>query len=212
MRNYQKLYYKNYFAENQNGEYIPVAHRECFAPGTPTTPCNPYPQRWFYDPEAGYAVRLARTKENDTLGKRNAADLKFEERYQNKKFQCIWKDTKHCDQNCEICNRKNKSQTVELDKTGINEAGYIENHFDLSDDSADIEAIIEDSELLNILFVELDRLSADDRVLWHFLKDKLKKQEIADKFNITIDGVRYREQQLYKKLRSNKTLRIFLQD
>lgn len=141
MQNYYKLYYQNYFAENQNGEYIPVTRRECFAAGTPSTACNPYPQR-FYSHEASYVVRLAHSKNGDTLGKRYAADLKSEERYQNKKFQCVWKNTKNCDQSCQTCNHKNKSRTVELDKTWLNEEDDTESRFDFADESANPEAIM----------------------------------------------------------------------
>jgi hypothetical protein len=32
MKNYQSLYYKNYFAQNADGDYIPVNRKDCFAP------------------------------------------------------------------------------------------------------------------------------------------------------------------------------------
>ena len=80
MKNYQRLFYRNYYAQNEKGQYIPVSRKACFAPAEPPTEDKPYKQRWFYDPEAGYAVRLARTADGDKLGRRNAADLKAAER------------------------------------------------------------------------------------------------------------------------------------
>lgn len=49
----------------------------------------------------------------------------------------------------------------------------------------------------------LAQLSDDDRALIRFLLRKTRKSEIASYFNITVDGVRYRELQLRKKLDRN---------
>ena len=65
MKHYQKLYYKHFYAQNENGEYVPVTKQVCFAAAETPDENNPYKQRWFYDPEAGYAVRLARTSDGD---------------------------------------------------------------------------------------------------------------------------------------------------
>jgi hypothetical protein len=78
MKNKQKLYYSHYYNQDLDGKCVPVSRKECFAPATLPTADNPYPQRWFYDYEAGYVIRLARNKAGDDLGKRNAADLKSE--------------------------------------------------------------------------------------------------------------------------------------
>ncbi|NLN65375.1 MAG: hypothetical protein GX144_08205, partial [Clostridiaceae bacterium] len=121
MKNYQKLFYKNYYAQNEKGEYIPVSRKVCFAPAEPPTEDNPYKQKWFYDPEAGYAVRLERNKENEDIHRLNDTSLKKEERYRDRKFSCVWKDTSNCNQDCIKCIRKNTCRTVELDKTWANE-------------------------------------------------------------------------------------------
>ena len=81
MKNYQRFHYDNYFAQDDNGEYVPVTRKECFAPDELTAADTPYQQRWFYDLEAGYAVRLARGQASDDLSRRNKADLKKEERH-----------------------------------------------------------------------------------------------------------------------------------
>lgn len=210
MKNYQRLNYQCYYAMNPDGECVSVNLRECFAPATKPTADNPYPQRWFYDPEAGYVIRLARTKAGDNLGKRNAADLKAGERYQARKYQCVWKGTKNCDQNCAQCNRRRTSRTVELDKSwGNDDDPDLQSRFDVADESANIEAMVVDGELLAALIAVLDKLGEDDRELWTLLRDKAKKQEIADHFNLTLDGVRYREKRLFAKLQADKTLRAF---
>ena len=191
MRNYQKLYYQHYFQMFPNGTETEVTRRECFAPAEEPTPTNPYKQRWWYDPEASYAIRLPRNQMGDDLGKRNAADLKAEERYQIRKVE-----------NC----------PGELDKPiayGDDDNEIVK---EVEDETADVIAIIEDQALLDALISVLDRLKPDDRELWELMKVKAKKQDIADCFHITLDGVYYREKRIKSILCSNETLKSFYTD
>lgn len=191
MKNYQRLYYQHYYVMTLNGMETEVTRRECFAPAEEQTEVNPYKQRWYYDPEASYAVRLPRNQMGDDLGKRNAADLKAEERYQIRKTE-----------NC----------PGELDKPiNYGEDGD-EVYIEVADVTADILAILEDQERLSVLMSALNRLAPDDRELWNFLVNKVKKQEIAKRFNLTLDGVYYREKRLKSILRSDKTLKSFYID
>ena len=189
MKNYQRLYYQYYYAQNPDGNYVPASRRECFAPGEEPTAANPFRQRWFYDPEAGYAVRLERSQLGESTYRASDTALKREERHRD---------------------RKQKTRIVELDKTFLDADGS-ECCFVLADETADIAAIAEDRELLSSLISALDRLSPDDRELWDFLINKSKKQAIADRFNLTLDGVRYREQRLFKILRTDATLKNFFE-
>ena len=188
MKNYQKLYYQHYYEQKPNGEYVAVSRRECFALAEEPTPANPYKQRWFYDPEASYAIRLPRNQMGDDLGKRNAANLKAEERYQARKVE-----------NC----------PGELDKPiACGDDGntvFIE----VADETVDVLAILEDREQLSALISALNKLAPDDRELWNCLVNKVKKQDIADRFNLTLDGVYYREKRLKSILRADATLKTF---
>ena len=85
-------------------------------------------------------------------------------------------------------------------------------YIEVQDESTDVLAIIEEQALLNALVSVLDRLAPDDRELWSCLVNKEKKQEIAERFNLTLDGVYYREKQLKSILRSDKTLKNFFTD
>ena len=85
----------------------------------------------------------------------------------------------------------------------------MESRFDVADDDADLGSIMEDRELLSILINVLDKLLPEDRVLWQCMVRGEKKQDIADKLNLTIDGVYYREKRLRGILRSNPALRSF---
>ena len=188
MRNYQKLYYQHYFVMLPNGTETEVTRRECFAPAEEPTPANPYKQRWWYDPEASCAIRLPRNQMGDNLGKRNAADLKSTERYQVRKIK-----------NC----------PGELDRPITCGEDGNDIFIEVEDETADIHAILEDREQLSALISALDNLAPDERELWNCLVKKVKKQEIADRFGITIDGVYYREKRLKSILRSDATLKIF---
>ena len=191
MRNYQKLYYQHYFEMLPNGTEKEVSRRECFAPAEEPTQTNPFKQRWFYDPEASYAVRLPRNQMGDVLGKRNAADLKTAERYQV---------------------RKSEKCPGELDKPIAYGDDGNEVFIEVADETANILAILEDQERLSALISALGRLAPDDRELWTCLVNKMKKQDVADRFNLTLDGVYYREKRLKSILRSDNTLKSFYTD
>lgn len=86
----------------------------------------------------------------------------------------------------------------------------MESRFDAADEEADIGAVMEDRELLSILISVLDKLLPEDRVLWQCMVRGDKKQDIANKLHITVDGVYYREKRLRGILRTNPELkRIF---
>ena len=183
----------------------------CFASSEPPTKDNPYKQRWFYDEEAGYVVRPSRTKESEDVYRFNSSSLKREERYHNRKFACIYKDTNKCNQDCDGCEYKNTSRTVELDKNWSNDNDEIGSLFTPADDSQDILNILEDKELRNILQSAFESLSLEDQLLFNCLIEKKAKKEIARLLNLkSVDGVRYRELQLRKKLLSNKNLKDIL--
>ena len=188
MKNYQNLYYQQYYEMLPNGMETEVTRRACFAPAEDPTQANPFKQRWYYDPEASYVIRLPRNQMGDDLGKRNAADLKATERYQARKVE-----------NC----------PGELDRPISCGDDGSDVFIDVADETADILAILEDREQLTALISALNKLAPDERELWNCLANKVKKKEIAVRFGITLDGVYYRERRLKSILRSDATLKIF---
>lgn len=211
MKNYQRVNYRKYYAQDENGNYVEVDRKTCFASSEPPTEDNPYKQRWFYDEEAGYVVRLSRTKESEDIHRFNSSSLKREERYRNRKFACIYKDTNKCNQVCDRCEYKNTSRTVELDKNWSSDNDEMDSFFTPVDDSQDILSILEDKELGDILQSAFESLSFEDQLLFNCLIEKKAKKVVAKLLGITVDGVRYRELQLRKKLLSNKNLKDFLE-
>ena len=79
------------------------------------------------------------------------------------------------------------------------------------DDSQDILSILEDKELRSILQSAFESLSFEDQLLFNCLIEKKAKKVVAKLLGITVDGVRYRELQLRKKLLSNNNLKEFLE-
>jgi DNA-binding CsgD family transcriptional regulator len=225
MKNYQKLYYSSYFAQNKSGEYIPVTRRECFAPPE-EFPDNPYLQRWFYDHEAGYAVRLARTTEGDALGKRNAADLKAEERRWKRDNQCIGMQDTRCPVDCDACpcaddcDRSEREDSgngctrkcdccqhferriVELDRPcGADENGE-EAFIEITDD-IDVAEIATDSAVLELLLLAVEGLSPEERALYEatIIGDRTER-DFAGQLGISHQAVGKQKKKLREKLRS----------
>lgn len=179
MKNYQKLHYDRYYIQNEDGTHRECDRRTCFAPPEETPDCE-YRQRWFYDPEAGYAVRLPRNSQGDAIGRRCLASLKKEER-----------------------TREHTAGMVSLDKPRFNDNGGDMGGFDIADDTASVEQIVADMDSLQHLLSILAQLTEDDQALIAMLSRKAKKAEIAARFQIAVDGVRYRELQLRKKILKN---------
>lgn len=210
MKNYQRVNYRKYYAQNENGKYVEVDRKTCFATAEPPTKDNPYKQSWLYDEEASYVVRLSRTKESEDIHRFNSSSLKKEERYRNRKFTCIYKDTNKCSQECNRCEYKNNSRTVELDKNWSND-DEMDILFTPTDDSQDIFSILEDKELKELIGLAFESLSAEEQLLFNCLLEGTAKKVLAELLGITVDGVRYRELQLRKKLLAHKDLKSFLQ-
>ena len=76
MKNYQGVNYRKYYAQDENGNYVEVDRKSCFARGETPSTANPLKQRWFYDEEAGYVVRLSRTIESEDIHRFISSDLK----------------------------------------------------------------------------------------------------------------------------------------
>lgn len=235
MLNYKALHYETYLKMDANGVTTSISRRACFAqPEKPTVDC-PFIQRWFYSPDKAIAIRLPRNELGERLGKDNAAELKKKEREEAAKSQCVGimdvpcyvtcsqcpmdgccgskcikTNGKGCRKKCEFCDHK-ISRTVELDKHFTNDEGSdLESRFDLPDESANPANIYADLESFNTLIAAFKRLEPSDQTLFRLMGTKAKKAVIAEKLDMTLDGVRYRENRLRKILRSDPTLEDIL--
>jgi RNA polymerase sigma factor (sigma-70 family) len=179
MKNYQKLHYQNYYAQGADGEYVPVTKGECFATAEEPNTDNPFKQRWLYDFEAGYAVRLERSERGERLYRLSDTALKREERHGVWKTQCVFKDTDDCDQNCEACQRNVPSRTVELDKPYEGEDGDGRS-FDIADET-DVAEICEKEELHNAIRESIAMLTPERQeiIRLYFFENKTQREIAA---------------------------------
>ncbi|MCC7571063.1 hypothetical protein KO465_07035 [Candidatus Micrarchaeota archaeon] len=150
-----------YYTLSDDGKiHTEVSRAECLAridePGTP------FPQRWYVDDESGLVIRLPHNQMGKDLSRENMRSIWREQKYQERKFQCVWKDTNKCSQKCENC-RFRTSRTIELDKPMRKEADIegSDTYFEPSD-SIDITEIIEQKALLDTLYAALSTLAQED--------------------------------------------------
>ena len=237
MKNHQKQHYHEFYIMLSDGSSIKTSRRECFAPAEPVTSDKPYPQRWYYSPDQQMAIRLPRNELGEKFGKDNATDLKSEEREAERKNLCIGQ-TSHasctvtcaechfsdycdseyrakngvgCKRKCDCCSSYVR-RTLELDKPlGFNDDGA-EVTFDLADETADVEGTYSGTEQRDAIAAIIASLDPVDRELWFCLVRKIKKNEVADRLHMTVDGVYYRQKRLERMLRENEALKKFFEN
>ena len=234
MKNYQQFHYRTYYRMRPSGETIECSRQECFARAEAPTVDNPFVQRWYYSPDRDMAIRLPRNTMGDNSHKANAADLKGDERDTERKNLCIGQ-TSHasctvtcadcrfneycdsgyrakngvgCKRKCDCCSSYVR-RTLELDKPlGFNDDGT-EVTFELADEGVNIENAYADRERQDAIAEVIGSLDPIDQELWVCLIRKTKKADIADKLNMTVDGVYYRQKRLERLLRENETLKKY---
>lgn len=126
-------------------------------------PENSFPQRWYVDEESGLVVRLPRNQMGEDLARDNMRSIWREQKYQERKFQCVWKGTNKCDQKCETC-KSRTSRTVELDKPLGNDSDGPDTFYEPADPT-DITEILEQKAVLDTLYAALATLTQKDREL-----------------------------------------------
>lgn len=126
-------------------------------------PNNPFPQRWYVDEESGLVVRLPRNQMGEDLARDNMRSIWREQKYQERKFQCVWKGTNKCDQKCETCTSRT-SRTVELDKPLGNDSDGSDAFYEPADPT-DITEFLEQKAVLDTLYAALATLTQKDREL-----------------------------------------------
>lgn len=171
-----------YYTLSDDGKiHTEVSRSVCLAHTDETD--NPFPQRWYVDEESGLVVRLPRNQKGEELARDNMRSIWREQKQQERKFQCVWKGTNKCSQECETC-KSRTSRTVELDKPLNNDSDTdgSDTYFEPSD-LTDITDILEQKAVLDTLHAALAALTQGDRDL---IKDRviLEKtvRELAPKY------------------------------
>ena len=126
-------------------------------------PENSFPQRWYVDEESGLVVRLPRNQMGEDLARENMRSIWREQKYQERKLQCVWKGTNKCDHKCETCTSRT-SRTVELDKPLGNDSDGSDTFYEPADPT-DITEFLEQKAVLDTLYAALATLTQKDREL-----------------------------------------------
>lgn len=145
---------------------------------------NPFLQRWFVDEESGIVIRLPRNQIGEDLARENMRFIWREAKYQERRFACLLKGTKKCNgwktaedgsRECDNCQRRFKSRTIEMDALFQREdkgnGDKTETRYEPVDPN-DLESIIEEKALLDTLYTALATLAQEDLdlikdIFWH---------------------------------------------
>jgi hypothetical protein len=171
-----------------------------------------FPQRWYVDEESGLVVRLPRNQMGEDLARDNMRFIWREAKYQERKFQCIWKGTNNCDQNCEDCEKKRVSRTVELDKPLGNGVDGENKYFEPSDPT-DISDILEQKAVFDTLYAALAALTQRDSDL---IKDRIVLEKtvrkLAPKYGFKSSrSITVHERRILDILRNDEALKKFFE-
>ena len=150
-----------YILSEDGAQEFKVPRAECLARSE--EPEKPFPQRWYVDEESGLVVRLPRNQMGEDLARENMRSIWREQKYQERKFQCVWKGTSKCNQKCETC-KSRTSRTVELDKPLGNDSDGSDTFYEPADPT-DITEFLEQKAVLDTLYAALATLTQKDREL-----------------------------------------------
>ena len=150
--------------------------------GEEPTAENPYKQRWYFDPEGGYIIRLLRNEQGEKLYRDNATSIRKEERHYARKYACIGKETGNCDGNCSNCQRNSTARTIDLDKPlasngeSDGDAQYLDiSTPDLLSEIVEKEERYEEKRNLQNAILKLPK-NQQQVVILHFLQEKTQTE------------------------------------
>jgi DNA-directed RNA polymerase specialized sigma24 family protein len=146
-------------------------------------------------------------------------DIWREQKYQERKRQCIYKGTTACDgwevaedgtRKCDGCGRKHTSRIVEMDRlvSRDDETGDSVSILEPADDTG-IASVMEDGALLATLYAALAELTQEDRdlIIELFWNDKTER-ELAPQLGLKQSkSVNKRKHRILEILRQNESLR-----
>lgn len=185
---------------------------------------NPFPQRWYVDEEAGLVVRLPRNQMGEDLARENMRYIWREAKYQERRFACLLKGTGKCNgwktaedgsRECDVCQRRFKSRTIELDaffqRKDSGNGDKKETRYEPADPN-DLESIIEEKALLDTLYAALATLAQEDLdlikdIFWNGKTERELAPSLGYKQSKSVNK---RKHKILEILRQNEALKEFL--
>ena len=206
-----------YFILSEDGkQHTPVTRKECLA--IVDEPTNPNQQRWFVDEESGLVVRLPRNAKGEEIASENMRYIWREQKQHERKCECIYKGTTKCNgwkttpdgtRECDYCQQKNVSRTVELDMFFTGDGNEVP-HFEPTD-PCDITSFLEDKALLDTLYSALAALTSEEQSLIKdiFWQGKTERQLAPELGLKEPKSVNKRKHRILEILRQNEDLKNF---
>ena len=188
-------------------------------------PENPFPQRWYVDEESGLVIRLPRNQMGEDLARDNMRFIWREAKYQERRFACLLKGTEQCDgwktiedgsRECDACQRRFKSRTIELDALFQREDSGKGSNTGIRYEPADpndLESVMEEKALLDTLYAALATLAEEDLdlikdIFWHGKTERELAPLLGYKQSKSVNK---RKNKILEILRQNKALKEFFE-
>ncbi|MCL2053355.1 MAG: hypothetical protein FWG90_02785 [Oscillospiraceae bacterium] len=213
--NFMKHNFSNYYAPDGKGGYKEVTRGVCFAYDKESSFSGKYPQRWYWDVQNSFAIRLERNEKGKRIYNEARAERRRAAKDYLEMYGCVRKECMTCkgydevvrgESKCDSC--ANHVTFIVLDEELDNSDGAKGVPFEIRA-NVDVEQQVETSFLLETLHEVLQTLDRDEQELWRFLVADTKKKVIAAHFGWTLDKLSCQQLRLYTKLRTNRALRNF---
>jgi hypothetical protein len=214
---FMKHDFKNYFAPDGRGDYKAVSRSECLSYDKRSF-TGKYPQRWHWDAESSFVIRLERNDRGERIYNEARADRRRLQKTALEQSGCVCKECLDCkgwdvavgsERKCDTCVKH--VLFISLDEDTTAEDGNKAVCVELSADT-DVHQEIKSSFLLETLHKELQGFTAIERDLWRHLVAGDSKKAIAAHFGWTLDKLSYRQLKLFSKIRSNSGLKSFFEN
>lgn len=214
---FMKHSFKNYFAPDDKGGYKEVRRGECFTYDADSF-TGKYPQRWYWDAESSFVIRLERNDRGEKIYNEARAERRRQQKAALEQSGCVCKECLECkgwdvtvsnESKCDSCVKH--ITFISLDEDIDVEDGNKVVRVELSADT-DVHQEIESSFLLDTLHKELQGFTSDERDLWKRLVAGDSKKTIAARFGWTLDKLSYRQLKLFSKIRLNSVLKSFFEN
>ena len=183
------------------------------------------PQRWYVDEESGLVVRLPRNQMGEDLARENMRFIWREAKHQERRYACLlrgtekcggWKTAENGSRECDSCQRRFKSRTVELDALFQREDSGSGDNTGTRYEPADpnnFESVLEEKALLDTLYAALATLAREDLdlikdIFWHGKTER----ELAPLLDLKEPkSVNKRKHRILEILRKNEALKEFFE-
>ena len=212
-----------YILSKDGKQETKVTRAECLV-RTEVPDCE-LPQRWYVDEESGMVVRLPRNQKGEDLARENMQFIWREAKHQERRFACLYKGTEQCggwktvedgSRECDSCQRRFKSRTVELDapikREDRGNGDKTEPRYEPAD-PIDIHSVLEEKALLDTLYSALATLAKEDLdlikdIFWHGKTERELAPLLGYKQSKSVNK---RKHKILEILRTNPALKGFFE-